>query len=87
MTTVTLEMRQVSKTYGIGAAQVNALEQVSLSVCPGELVAIMGPSGSGKSTLLTIAGSRINLDPLSIVYINAKHALDCIRVSRPAVRA
>jgi len=36
---------------------IQALQQVSLSVDAGELVAIMGPSGSGKSSLLTIAGS------------------------------
>jgi putative ABC transport system ATP-binding protein len=52
-----LELRQVSKVYGTGPAQVNALRGVNLSVRGGELVAVMGPSGSGKSSLLTIAGS------------------------------
>jgi putative ABC transport system ATP-binding protein len=52
-----LELRRVSKVYGDGAAQVQALCEVDLWVDPGSLVAVMGASGSGKSTLLTIAGS------------------------------
>jgi len=52
-----LELRKVSKVYGQGAAEVDALSNIDLAVERGSLVAVMGPSGSGKSTLLTIAGS------------------------------
>ena len=52
-----LELRDISKIYGEGAAEVLALQRVDLSVDAGSLVAVMGASGSGKSTLLTIAGS------------------------------
>jgi len=66
-----LELRDISKVYGEGAAEVHALRRVDLSVEAGSLVAIMGASGSGKSTLLTIAGSLE--DPSSgEVYIGGR---------------
>jgi len=52
-----LELRKVSKSYGAGATEVQAIRNVDMAVERGSLVAVMGPSGSGKSTLLTIAGS------------------------------
>ena len=52
-----LELRNVSKRYGEGDAEVLAVRDVDLSVEAGELVAVMGPSGSGKSSLLSIAGT------------------------------
>jgi putative ABC transport system ATP-binding protein len=50
-----LELRSISKVYGRGAAEVQALRDISMSVPAGMMVAVMGPSGSGKSSLLTIA--------------------------------
>lgn len=51
-----IELKQVSKVYGHGVSQVQALKEVNFAAAPGELNLVIGPSGSGKSTFLTIAG-------------------------------
>ena len=49
-------VRNLTKTFGEGAAAVRALDGVSLDVHSGEVILLMGPSGSGKTTLLSIMG-------------------------------
>jgi putative ABC transport system ATP-binding protein len=49
-----IDLRSVVKRYTVGGSEIEILKSVSLQVCPGEFVAIVGPSGSGKSTLLNM---------------------------------
>lgn len=51
-----VELRNLHKVYGLGDAEVRALDGVDLEIRNGEFVAIMGASGSGKSTAMNMIG-------------------------------
>ncbi|HEX3304142.1 MAG TPA: ABC transporter ATP-binding protein [Thermomicrobiales bacterium] len=51
------ELERVSKIYGSGNSRVVAIEDIDLTIRPGEFVAVVGASGSGKTTLLQLLGA------------------------------
>lgn len=66
-----LEVKHVTKTYGVGETAVHALKDADFSVPKGEFVAVVGESGSGKSTLLNMIGG-LDLPDSGRVFIDGR---------------
>src|SRR5204863_5272083 len=67
-----ISMRNIWKTYQMGAEEVHALHGVSFDVHKGEYIAIIGPSGSGKSTLMNLIGC-LDTPSQGEYWLNAKN--------------
>jgi lipoprotein-releasing system ATP-binding protein len=65
---IVLKAVNLTKAYKLGAARIEVLKGVSISVSRGEFVAVTGASGSGKSTLLHLLGALDNADSGKIEF-------------------
>src|SRR6185312_14362403 len=81
----TLEMRQVVRTYQQAGAPLPVLRGLSLTIAPGEIVALVAPSGAGKSTLLHLAGLLEKPDG-GAVLVQGRDAGTLPDASRTAIR-
>lgn len=73
--TLAIETRALRKVYGEGNTEVIAMQDASVSVRQGEVVALLGPSGSGKSTFLTAIG-LINPPTSGQIWIGGEFVMD-----------
>jgi putative ABC transport system ATP-binding protein len=80
-----IQIRNLTKTYGEGAAAVRALCGVDLDVRAGEVLMLMGPSGSGKTTLISIMGCILTASEGSVL-VNGREVVGLPQRELPQVR-
>ena len=62
-----IEIKSLVKIYKTGDEEVRAIDDISLNIKQGEIVAISGASGSGKTTLLNLIGTLDNISSGDII--------------------
>lgn len=84
-----LELITISKSYQDGETESKILNNISLSVKPGEFIAIIGPSGSGKSTFLSISGALLTPTDGGVVIggekLEMKHRKKMVKIRREKI--
>ena len=80
-----IQFLDVVKSYGSGSTEVRAVTDVTLSVAPGEFVAVMGPSGCGKSTLLHLGGA-LEQPSAGRVIVNGQDLAEMTPTQQAALR-
>jgi putative ABC transport system ATP-binding protein len=81
-----VELRGVSKVYGVGETSVAALRAADLCLYGGEVLLIQGPSGSGKTTLLSLLGLLARPSTGS-VHVQGRDTSGLSEAELPAIRA
>ena len=80
-----LELKKVSKVYRLGEQLIPALNELSLSICEGDFVVVMGPSGSGKSTFLQVA-SMLSQATSGEIFLSGKNVTEYDEIARARLR-
>lgn len=80
-----IKVENVNRVYKTGTVETHALRGVSLTIQPGEFMALVGPSGSGKTTLLQLIGC-LDQPSSGKIYLNGKDVSQLNRNQRADIR-
>lgn len=82
-----ISLDNITRSFNGPNGKVIALNNVSMSIAPGELLTVMGPSGCGKSTLLLTAAGMLKPDSGKVLYQESGNPYDLTPDKRSRLRA